>query len=171
MPKKKRSNARQRAIKALDKEFSLFIRYRNLDEQGNAECYTCGKRDHPRSLQCGHFASRRYLSTRWHEDNCRVQCVGCNIYRQGEQYRFGRKLDAEDKGLADRILEQSQQKASYTITELERLTWQYKQRNERLINGEAFDDGGQRNRGGRATARRAAKRPVKRKVQKRQKKG
>lgn len=35
--------------------------------------------------------SRRYFSTRWSEDNCRPQCVACNIFNQGniQMYRIG----------------------------------------------------------------------------------
>ena len=132
MPRK-RSNARQRAIRALDAAFSEYIRFRSVDEHGQAECYTCGKRDHPRALHCGHFASRRYMATRWHEDNCRVQCPACNIFRQGEQYRFGRRLDSEDQGLADRMLRESQRKRSYSITQLEQLTRTYRERSTEYI--------------------------------------
>lgn len=31
----------------------------------------------------GHYISRRHLSTRWFEKNCKPQCVGCNIFNQG----------------------------------------------------------------------------------------
>ena len=35
--------------------------------------------------------SRRYMSTRFDENNCRPQCVACNIYNQGniQMYRLG----------------------------------------------------------------------------------
>ena len=34
--------------------------------------------------------SRRYRSVRWSEDNCRPQCVACNIFNQGniQMYRI-----------------------------------------------------------------------------------
>tara|TARA_R100000655_G_C2899952_1_gene178657 strand:- start:31 stop:285 length:255 start_codon:yes stop_codon:yes gene_type:complete len=44
-------------------------------------------------MHCGHFQSRRFTSTRWDETNCQVQCVRCNIFSQGEQFKFGQKLD------------------------------------------------------------------------------
>jgi hypothetical protein len=44
-------------------------------------------------MHCGHFQSRRHMSTRWDDVNCQVQCVRCNIFSQGEQFKFGQKLD------------------------------------------------------------------------------
>ena len=79
--------------KELDKYFSLYIRLRNATDEGLTQCYTCGKVDHYKKLQCGHFQSRRHHSTRWNEKNCQVQCVKCNMYEQGEQWKFGLQLD------------------------------------------------------------------------------
>ena len=46
-------------------------------------------------MQCGHFQSRANLKTRFDEENCQVQCVGCNMFKQGEQYKFGLYLDGK----------------------------------------------------------------------------
>ena len=82
---------RKQLIKKLDSVFSEYIR-RRYAKNDIVECYTCGKRDHWKRLQCGHFQSRKHYSTRWNEDNCQVQCVGCNMFKGGEQYKFGMKL-------------------------------------------------------------------------------
>lgn len=80
--------------KELDKYFSLFIRLRNSDEYGNVECFTCEKQGfYKTGMQCGHFQSRKHYSTRWNETNCQVQCVACNMYNQGEQFKFSVNLD------------------------------------------------------------------------------
>jgi hypothetical protein len=81
--------------KLLDKWFSLFIRLRDSDENGLCQCFTCGKVAHYKTggMQCGHFQSRRHHSTRWDEKNCQVQCVRCNMFSGGEQYKFGLGLD------------------------------------------------------------------------------
>ena len=70
--------------KELDKWFSLYIRLRDA-EQGIAQCFTCGKIDHYKRLQCGHFQSRRHHATRWNEQNCQVQCVKCNMFEQEQK--------------------------------------------------------------------------------------
>lgn len=56
-------------IKA-DTLFSKFIRR-------TGTCARCGAVDR---LQCAHIVSRRYLSTRWDEDNAVSLCSGCHIY-------------------------------------------------------------------------------------------
>jgi len=98
--------------KELDKVFSQYIRLRNANSNGATECFTCGKQAHWKELQCGHFQSRRHLNTRFDEENCQVQCVKCNMYSQGEQFKFGLKLDKTfGKGKAEYL----QYKAYQTI--------------------------------------------------------
>ena len=65
--------------KELDKWFSLYIRLREAIEE-QAQCFTCGKVDHYKKLQNGHFQSRRFHSTRWDEKKlpstvCQMQYV------------------------------------------------------------------------------------------------
>ena len=79
--------------KELDKWFSLFIRLRFATKEGLCQCVTCGKVGHYKKMQCGHFQSRRHHATRWNEKNCAVQCIGCNCFQQGQQYRFSIYLD------------------------------------------------------------------------------
>lgn len=74
--------------KELDQIFSIFIR-----KIHPARCYTCGKTEV--KLQCGHFVSRSYLATRFHEDNCRPQCVGCNLFGNGKPLDFEENLKKE----------------------------------------------------------------------------
>ena len=83
-----RKITRKGLVKKLDTIFSQYIRMRNANANGIAECVTCGKKDHWKSMDCGHFMSRKHLSTRWHEDNCQVQCKSCNVFRYGEQYKY-----------------------------------------------------------------------------------
>ena len=95
--------SRKTLVKKLDKVFSEYIRRRNADNKGYVECFTCGKRDHWKKMQCGHFQSRKHYSTRWNEDNCQVQCVGCNMFKAGEQYKFGLKLNAISPNQAEKL--------------------------------------------------------------------
>jgi len=83
--------------KELDTIFSVFIRLREANEYGYCQCFTCGVvRHYKDGMQNGHFQSRKHLATRFSEDgNCEVQCVKCNVYAWGEQYRFSLALDAK----------------------------------------------------------------------------
>src|SRR3990167_3964564 len=46
-------------------------------------CVTCGAIKPWKELQCGHYYSRNKLGTRFHEDNCHIQCIACNIFKKG----------------------------------------------------------------------------------------
>ena len=82
--------------KELDKWFSLFIRLRSANEYGMVQCFTCGiVRGYKDGMQNGHFQSRKHIATRFDEENCQVQCIACNMFRQGEQFKFGMNLDAK----------------------------------------------------------------------------
>ena len=84
--------------KELDTIFSVYIRLRESNEYGYCQCFTCGKVGHYKTggMQNGHFQSRKHLSTRFSEDgNCEVQCVSCNIFGSGQQWKFGMNLDAK----------------------------------------------------------------------------
>jgi hypothetical protein len=92
--------------KDLDKWFSLYIRLRDATDEGMVQCFTCGKVAHYKKggMQCGHFQSRTHLATRWDEENCQVQCVGCNMFKQGEQYKFALALDSKyGEGTAEEL--------------------------------------------------------------------
>lgn len=82
---------RKSLVIKLDTVFSQYIRRKDaIDEI--AICVTCGKKDHWSKLQNGHWASRRHYSTRWDEQNCNVQCAGCNVFRAGEIYLYTKYL-------------------------------------------------------------------------------
>ena len=101
--------------KELDKVFSQYIRYYYADHKGYVECYTCGVQKPVKQMQAGHFQSRKHMSTRWHENNVRPQCVKCNMYSQGEQYLFGLNLDKEyGDGTAQDLVYMSNQSARFT---------------------------------------------------------
>ena len=109
-----RKASRKTLVKKLDTIFSIYIRKRYAKDN-IAECVTCGKRDHWKNLQAGHFMSRKHYATRWDEDNVEVQCMGCNVYRYGEQYLFAKHL-GETK--ADALLVKSRQIQKFTGADL-----------------------------------------------------
>jgi len=78
--------------KELDQIFSIYIRQKFSDTNGNNTCYTCGKAGTIKTMQNGHFVSRQYLATRWSEDNCRIQCSGCNLFGNGKPLDFEERL-------------------------------------------------------------------------------
>ena len=125
--KKKKTKYRGYYVKKLDSIFSKYIR-RRFSEDDIATCYTCGKKDHWKNLQCGHFMSRRFFSTRWDDKNCQVQCKSCNIFRYGEQYIFGVNLDNEfGDGTAEMLEFDSKQLLKISMPQLKILILKYEE--------------------------------------------
>lgn len=117
---------RKKLVDKLDKVFSIYIRRRYADNDV-AECFTCGKQDHWKKLQNGHFQSRKHYSTRWDETNCQVQCAGCNVFRYGEQYIFSERLDQKyGEGTARKLHIQAKEILKFHTFELEELILKYK---------------------------------------------
>jgi hypothetical protein len=109
--------------KHLDNIFSLFIRLRDATSEGLVQCFTCNKVSHYKSgMQNGHFQSRKHLTTRWDLKNCQVQCVGCNMFKGGEQYKFSIALEGKyGEGAAEEL-----EILSRTITKMSRIDYEEK---------------------------------------------
>lgn len=69
-------------------------------------------------MHCGHFASRRFICTRWDPDNTRPQCVKCNIYDSGMQFEFSRRLNLEEPGKAEAVYIRANQTCKLTTAEI-----------------------------------------------------
>lgn len=121
MPKKP---SRKTIVTKLDKVFSEYIR-RRYAKNNISECVTCGKKDHWKNLQAGHFMSRKHYATRWDEENVEVQCMACNVYRYGEQYLFAKHLGQEK---ADELLAKSRTMVKLKDWELEEMIEIYKKK-------------------------------------------
>ncbi len=94
LPKKERKKTTSQLKKELDKIFSLYIRHKYAKNR-KVSCYTCGAVKDIANIQNGHFVSRLYLATRYSEDNCRPQCVGCNLFGKGKTATFGANLERD----------------------------------------------------------------------------
>jgi hypothetical protein len=119
--------SRSKLVKLADKVFSEFIRRRNANELGITECFTCGKIDHWKKLQCGHFQSRKHYNTRWNEKNCQVQCAGCNVFRYGEQYKFGLYLNKKFGGnISEKLMQDARKTIKLSNFEIQEIIDHYK---------------------------------------------
>ena len=129
-----RKTSRKTLVKKLDTIFSIFIRLRKANKQGIVTCYTCGKKDHYKKMQNGHFMSRKSYSTRWEELNCQVQCYGCNVMQQGRQYQFGLNLEKKyGEGVAEKLLIKSKQTVKYSNEDLQEMILYYNNLVNQLI--------------------------------------
>ena len=120
MPKKL---IRSKLVKKLDNIFSQYIRLSN-SKNGNCTWVTGGKVGDWKNggMQAGHFMSRKHYSTRWDERNVKPQCVGCNMFKAGEQYKFSLYLGGK---LSEELLEESRKIRKFTSDELEEMVIHY----------------------------------------------
>lgn len=138
--KEKRAKVREKKASSintlktkLDLVFSRFIRLRDTDPNGVAYCIDCGERIEWKNVQCGHFISRRMLSTRWDEQNCAAQMDRCNGFMAGRQFEFGKGLDIKyGEGTADAILIRSREIKKWTAFELKELIDHYSEKVKQL---------------------------------------
>jgi hypothetical protein len=119
----------------LDNIFSLYIRLREATDEGLVQCFTCGNvNNYKVGMQNGHFMSRKFMATRYDEQNCQVQCVGCNMFKFGEQFKFSLALDYKyGKGTAEELLHKSRQINKMSSKDFEEKISYYKSLVEKLL--------------------------------------
>lgn len=106
--------------KDADKWWSQYIRMRDSDKHGFAECITCGTKKPWKEMQCGHFVKRSVSMLRFDDENCNAQCMQCNVYKYGEQYAYSQALDLKyGEGTAAKLHTQRFSTHSFTRQELE----------------------------------------------------
>ena len=129
MPKTAKKPTRSKLVKKLDTVFSQYIRRSNADNNGYCTCVTCNKAFHWKEIQAGHFMSRKHYSIRWDERNVKPQCVTCNVYRAGEQYKYSIFLGKE---LSNVLYLQSKEIVKFTNYELEDMINDYSERLKKI---------------------------------------
>ena len=120
--------------KKLDEIFSQYIRLKHIDSNGVCRCITCGKPVFWKDIQNGHYMSRVYRSTRFDENNCRPQCMPCNVFLHGNISKYRKSLVEE---LGGEMVDMIETKAwsitmKYTALEYEEMYHRYKEEVERL---------------------------------------
>lgn len=107
--------------KRLDTIFSLYIRNRD-----RGTCFTCGVQKPISQMQNGHYISRSHNNTRYDEQNCNCQCVGCNVFKHGNMDVYALQLQ---KKYGPSILEELQKRKNvirqFTVIELQNLIQKY----------------------------------------------
>ena len=81
----------------LDKVFSLYIRLRDSKPFNYRffKCISCGEIKPFEQADCGHFHSRRHLSTRFDEDNAHAECRACNRFSADQLINYEKNLIAK----------------------------------------------------------------------------
>lgn len=113
---------KQKQKEKADKLCSLFIRLKYSDWRGYTQCYTCGKIDHYKKMQCGHFISRANHKLRFDERNLRVQCFLCNCIKSGNYIEYTRKM-IDEVGIkeVDKLRKQVKETKQYSLEEYKKI--------------------------------------------------
>jgi hypothetical protein len=129
---KRKKPTRSKLVKKLDILFSQFVRVSNADKNGYCTCVTCGKKGHWKdgSIQAGHFMSRKHYNTRWDIRNVKPQCIACNLFKSGEQYKYSIYLGLE---LSKELYLQSNKIVKFSNDELQQMIDRYSLELKRLV--------------------------------------
>lgn len=75
---------KSKSIAALREECAVllqkYVRLKAADSNGYCSCWTCGKAEHWKEMQGGHFIERGKTATKLLEENVHPQCRSCNMY-------------------------------------------------------------------------------------------
>lgn len=125
--KKSKKKSQSKLVKELDAVFSQWIRLKDADDNGMAKCVTCGVKKPWKEMQNGHYVSRSKRSTRWDEENCHVQCVGCNMFKEGAKPEYTAfLLDTIGEEKLRALIKRGQEIKKFTGNELQDLINAYK---------------------------------------------
>ncbi len=131
--KPRKSPSLQTLVDKLDKVFSRFIRLRDAMPGGLFRCISCGRIKPIGQADCGHFHSRRHMSTRFDEDNCHAECRACNRFSAdhiiGYRENLIRKIGEQRYLLLDLRAHGTRKWSRF---ELEQLTKHYKALGDKL---------------------------------------
>lgn len=130
-PKKK--NSQSTLIHKLDKVFSLYIRLRDAMPNGYVRCISCGQIKRFEDVDCGHFHSRKNMSTRFDEENCNAECKYCNRFSADHLIGYQRNLIQKiGKGRFDLLNVKAHTAKHYMDFELQGMYEHYKKECQRL---------------------------------------
>jgi len=120
--------ADKKLVKKLDIIFSKFIRSRD-NYNGMFKCCSCGQYKPYEQADCGHFINRRWMATRFREDNCHAQCRSCNRFDEGNAVGYTMfMIDKYGKEHVEYLQAIKNAGYKYTDFELEVLIKEYKQK-------------------------------------------
>ena len=112
-------------ISDLDAIYSRWLRLSSADENGNVVCFTCGNVLSWKKAHCGHYISRKTMFLRWDTRNTKIQDEQCNVYKYGNIAEYTKRLEAENKGITDILIEESALIHKWSREELRQMIAEY----------------------------------------------
>lgn len=113
---------------------SEYIRRKDADEMEYVRCFTCGKSDHWKRLQCGHYIpSSVSLYLRYDEMNLKPQCVRCNMWLSSNATQYAIGLEKlYGPGILQKLEEEKHKITKFTRQDYEDKIAYYKAKLEAL---------------------------------------
>lgn len=120
-------NKTQRLKSKLWKVFSQYIRKKYADQNGIVECVSCGKKDHWKEMDSGHYIPKSVsLSLMFDERNVHPQCTGCNRFRHGNLTTYALALQKKyGLGILEELDSQRHKITKISVSEYEELIKKY----------------------------------------------
>lgn len=120
-------------IKKLDRWFSLYIRLRDVNDEGVFQCPTC-RRILPFSKgDASHYWGRIHMATRFDPDNVTIECQYDNRFNSSHLIYLGKYLEKKLGSKKMELLEWKHRQAkNWSLFELQELIEFYKKEVERL---------------------------------------
>ena len=139
---KRKPKTKKRSVSTAKKSawnwMSKYIRAKAADENGIAECVTCGARKHWKELHAGHFLpKKRGIAVAFMEENVHPQCAQCNTFNGGMLIEYTRYMqETYGADIVDFLLEKSREVWHYKLYDYESLEQFYKEKYLSLETGE-----------------------------------
>lgn len=115
-------------IKSMDRVFSEFIRLRD-SKDGYFTCCSCWEMKPYEQADAGHFINRKWMATRYREDNVHAQCRACNRFDEGNSVGYARFMDKKyGAEHVDMLMAMKREPQKWTDFELDLLIKDYRQR-------------------------------------------
>ena len=137
--KKPEVSAHTKALKKADAEFSLWFRANEANEQGAVQCCTCRRwmlwKMPDGSCQTGHYESRGIAAVRFMPENCGIQCLKCNYFKEGAKIKMRQYLVnryGEDEVLKIERVGKAQNKRLDDF-ELEQMAKDFRETRKRIV--------------------------------------
>jgi len=118
---------RQKWQKSALVDFQKMVRMTAADSEGYCVCCTCGVRRHYKTMDAGHFISRKHNATAFDSMNCHPQCKKCNLYLDGNQIAYYQYMEqSHGRTMINRLIQQSKTPRIYTIDELREMRAEFR---------------------------------------------
>ena len=115
-----------RLKKEADRLYSIKLRQSASNSRGFVKCYTCSVTKNWKEMQCGHYEYRSHNATRFYEKNTKVQCVGCNVFKQGNMPAYALALiEKYGPGILAELSREKQKIKQFSVPELRALIVQF----------------------------------------------